>query len=182
MSNTLSDRDVLDYIWNYFQLHANQRMSVFNFYVSFSSLITIPLILTFRNEKNFHLLGILLGFLLFLLSIVFWKLDKRTRMLIKISEEALKQLENNFDSKNDEKTGKLRIFQREEILTKNMRKEKRFPNNLLLTYANCFNLVFFVFGMIGILFIIYHLYEVILNPNLLWQFTSFDISNDTIKV
>jgi hypothetical protein len=179
---SLSDKDMLNYIWNYFQLHANQRMSVFNFYVSFSSLITIPLILTFKNEKNLHLLGILLGFLLFMLSIVFWKLDVRTRMLIKISQDALKQLENNFNSKNDEITSKLRILQLDEDITKNMKKEENFPNNLLLTYANCFNLVFFVFGMIGMLFTLYHLYNIVLNPELIWQFTSFDISNDTIKI
>lgn len=182
MPNGLYEKDALDYIWNYFQLHANQRMSVFNFYISFSSLITIPLMLTFGNERNFHLLGIILGFLLFLLSLVFWRLDRRTKILIETSENALKQLENKFYSENDEMAGNVRIFQLEEASTRDMKKWKHFPNNLLVTYASCFRLVFFVFGLIGILFLIYHLSNVVSNPQLLLNPTSIDIKNDTLKI
>jgi len=182
MSDTLSEKDILEHAWKYFQLHANQRMSVFNFYISFSSLLTLPLILTLTKEKNFHLLGILFGFLLFLLSLVFWRLDKRTRMLIEISEDALKQIEMNFYKNNDKRKYKVRIFQSEEVITNNKKKRKGIFNNLLITYADCFNFVFFIFGLIGILFMMYHLYSVVLNPELLLNSTSFDIGNDTIKI
>ena len=32
--NTIDDKALLEYYWNYFELHSNQRMQMINFYIT----------------------------------------------------------------------------------------------------------------------------------------------------
>ena len=79
-------RDHRNATWEYFKVHAQQRMSLFNFFVVFSSLATTCLVATFREETRAHMLGVGLGILLMVVSFIFWKLDERVRFLIKHAE------------------------------------------------------------------------------------------------
>jgi hypothetical protein len=47
-----------DYAWSYFQLHANQRMASFNFFVVIAALLTTGLARTFDKDFQFHFLGV----------------------------------------------------------------------------------------------------------------------------
>jgi len=66
------DNGVIKRAWDYFELHANQRLTTFNFYVVISSLVTTGLLATFEKQYRTPYLGIGLGVLLTLLSFVFW--------------------------------------------------------------------------------------------------------------
>lgn len=83
----------LGHAWNYFQLHANQRISVFNYFVVLSGVLAAGLAATIQGPPRLASLGVGLGLLLVLLSFVFWKLDERTSFLIKHAEDILKGIE-----------------------------------------------------------------------------------------
>jgi hypothetical protein len=78
--------------WKYFELHAHQRLTIFNFYIALCSAISAGLVATFAKEFGYPGLRILFGLLLILFSFVFLKLDERAKLLIKNADEALKFL------------------------------------------------------------------------------------------
>src|SRR5690349_3082540 len=82
-----------DYAWSYFQLHANQRMTSFNFFVVIAALLTTGLARSLENDFKYHFVGVCLGFSLMITAFIFWKLDQRVRHLIKHAEAALKDIE-----------------------------------------------------------------------------------------
>jgi len=96
MSNPFGPGDAGQHVWNYFQMHAAQRMSVFNFFLVISALVAAGLAAALQGSVRFAAFGIPLGLLLVLIAFVFWKLDQRTSHLIKHAEQALKELEHTF--------------------------------------------------------------------------------------
>ena len=140
------------YLWDYFQLHASQRLTTFNFYIGISAVITTAYTLAV-TELTTSPVGIVLGAVLFIISCVFWKLDKRNRLLIKVAEDALKYLERRSNSQDDsEMAHALNIFTQEEAETSKLKRQKSvlFWKNHL-SYSDCFNVVFALFGMLGVL-------------------------------
>jgi len=122
--------DQRQYVWNYFQLHASQRLTTFKFYITISSIISTGYV-AIVGTNVIPILAILFGFILSLLSFIFCKLDSRNKQLIKNAEEALKYLESIHDSSNGIPTNKnvasvLKIFTYEEEQTNRMKKDKSF--------------------------------------------------------
>ena len=116
------------YIWDYFQLHAQQRLTTFNFYIVLSTLITTGLFSTFQKEFVLVPVGMVLGFLLVCLSFIFWKLDKRNSGLIKHAENALKFLEQKSRLEDtDVESPSLRIFTEEASNTERIRTNRAYP-------------------------------------------------------
>ena len=79
------------YAWGYFALHADQRMRLFNFFLILSSLI----LGAFSAVKGMAVGSksiALLPLLLVLTAFIFWRLDERTRRLVKNGENALRFL------------------------------------------------------------------------------------------
>ena len=140
-----------DYLWNYFQLHAGQRMSLFNFFVLFSSLLTAGLAGTFKKESEVpFLISFCLASGLIIMSFTFWKLDQRVRHLIKLAEKALKEFEKQLSSLN--KYENLSLFSDEEYITNNLQKKEGMKFwNWHLSYSNCFGIVYILFASIGVL-------------------------------
>jgi hypothetical protein len=85
-----------EHAWRYFELHANQRISIFNYFLVVSGAIAAGLATTLQGTPRFASLGIVLGGLLVLVSFVFWKLDQRSSFLIKQAEMALTETESAF--------------------------------------------------------------------------------------
>ena len=83
----------LEHAWSYFQLHATQRITVFNYFVVFSGVLATGLATAVQANPRLAAVGIVLGLLLSLLSFLFWKLDQRASFLIKHAEELIKTLE-----------------------------------------------------------------------------------------
>ena len=57
----LSSKDWLNISWKYFELHAQQRIMYFNFFVVFSTILTTGLVATFQLNNNVQFIGIGLG-------------------------------------------------------------------------------------------------------------------------
>jgi hypothetical protein len=148
--------DQRQYVWNYFQLHASQRLITFNFYIVISTTITAGYIVAL-GVNSIPVLAILLGFTISLLSFIFWKLDVRNKLLIRNAEEALKHLEALTYTPGDKKESNvLNIFTYEEEQTNKMKMSKSFwPWKNHYSYSKCFNMVFTVFGILGLLGTVY---------------------------
>lgn len=137
--------------WDYFQLHASQRIATFNFFVVLSGLALNALVATLKPDFVHHWVGVAVGVLLVILSFTFWKLDQRNRQLIRLAEDALMsyELETALPPKNGEPHA-LQLFSREECRTSAIRQRKsRFQWPQLFSYALCFRIVFSVFALAG---------------------------------
>lgn len=131
-----------DYAWDYFKVHAQQRMSLFNFFVVFSSLATTCLVATFQERTSAHTLGIGIGMLLMAISIIFWKIDRRVRFLVKHAESVLKWIEGTYTlDDGDDSPHVLKLF---------ICEERQTASECPATYSKCFEMAFLVFGLIGL--------------------------------
>jgi hypothetical protein len=140
----LSQKEMLDHAWRYFEIHANQRMALFNFFLVLSSFVAAGLGASLQLRGAFELLGAGLGFLLAIVSFTFWKLDQRSSFLIRHAERAMAELENAFPISGP------RLFFNEAHLTA---KEvtRWFYLRRLWTYGRAFRFVFWAMGVIGVL-------------------------------
>jgi len=152
--------DQRNYLWNYFQLHASQRLTTFKFYITISTIVFTGYVAILGVSFS-PILAILFGLILSLLSFIFWKLDSRNKQLIKNVEEALRYLESLPDfsegiQANNKVASVLKIFTYEEEQTNKIRKNKSFwPWRNVYSYSNCFNSVFVIFGILGIVGAVY---------------------------
>lgn len=96
------ESEIRNHCWSYFSLHAQQRMSAFQFFITLETgIIGIGLfILQSKPELARSYWGLMIGPLIIMLAFVFWKIDQRTRDLIKNAELSLKEIEEYFLSKS----------------------------------------------------------------------------------
>ena len=84
----------LYYAWDHFAYHAQQRQTVFNFFLLLVGGCVAAYSSTMgHGGGEYSYFRSFLGAVLALASLVFWRLDQRNARLVKISEEALKELE-----------------------------------------------------------------------------------------
>lgn len=136
------------YAWDYFALHADQRLKAFHFYILLSTAILGGFAVLLRNgafQKWMAVFGLFLVFF----SFVFWKLDNRTRGLIKHGEEALEFLDAQHALASAEGVPHpLAVFAREKHLSAKL---PLFPMTTAhFTYARCFRWVFTMFSLVGL--------------------------------
>ncbi|UCG46475.1 MAG: hypothetical protein JSU94_13330 [Phycisphaerales bacterium] len=149
-------KDFRQYAWDYFHYHAKQRLTTFNFYIIICSILATGYFTALRDSATTGF-GSIVGALLSFLSFIFWKLDIRNRQMIENVVEALKHIE--ADAPLDDNSGTphiLKLFLYEEAQTKRAKESNGlWPWNRHYTYGRCFNLVFLVFGILGILGCLY---------------------------
>lgn len=137
--------ELREYAWNYFRIHADQRLRTFNFYLIICALISGGLGAIIK-ESTTVIVGIPLALIMTFLSFIFWKLDTRNKQLIRHGEEALICLENDACKETqDAIPSSLSIFCNEEKATNLLKGQ-----SLVYTYSTCFHLVFLVFGVGGL--------------------------------
>jgi hypothetical protein len=147
--------------WNYFQLHATQRLTTFNYYLVLSTAITAAIAITFQKDFRLPALDIVLSLLLVGISYVFLKLDGRNIELVKYGEAALKYFEKTEQANfPDEATGaphEAQLFRREEYMTrkKTEHSEGRPPWEQHYTYGKCLHLTIWFFMVGGSLLFLY---------------------------
>ena len=93
------------YAWDWFQFHANQRTSMFNYFLVAMTILGSAYVGLVK--EGIFPAAALLGLVGFLLAISFTILDVRNQQLVKMSEEVLKRLESedlfkDFDDPNPE--------------------------------------------------------------------------------
>lgn len=85
-------KEMRDYAWKYFSLHADQRIKTFNFYLVLAT-FAVGGMLTIVNVAGHAWVVALISFILAFLSWIFYNLDCRNKQLVKHGEDALKRLE-----------------------------------------------------------------------------------------
>lgn len=93
MSNNNS---LQEHMWKYFEIHAQQRISIFNFYLAITGLIATGMGICLQQGGKITYMIPLLGLFLILSSFIFWKLDQRTSFLVKQAESAMIEFEKNL--------------------------------------------------------------------------------------
>jgi hypothetical protein len=76
------------YAWSYFAYHADQRMKTFNFFLIVAGLLAGGITTLLRDGGDWRWVS-LLGGVLTVLSLVFWKIDHRNKQLVRNGEAAL---------------------------------------------------------------------------------------------
>lgn len=147
-----------DYAWAYFQLHASQRMSTFNFYIVISALITTGMTGLLASDNPRFFFGIVLGLTMVAVSFIFWKLDQRVSFLIRHAEEFLKKLEEKcaVESVLEEKTFNADLFFTEEEKTATNVNSWKFWQ-IKMSYSCCFASIYILFGLLGLVSIVINL-------------------------
>jgi hypothetical protein len=134
---------LLEHTWRYFELHAGQRMAVFNFFLVVSGAAAAGLAATLQGSPRLALVGVALGLLLVLVAFVFWKLDQRVAFLIKHAEAALAEVERSLPEQS------ARLFLSEPQSTSTARRAAGWWVRQW-TYGRAFRFVFWIMGLIGI--------------------------------
>lgn len=137
-SSTLS----IEHLWRYFQLHSQQRMTVFNFYLVVCGMVAAAIGFSLQQGKEYYYLSSLLSLFLSFISFIFWKLDERVSSMIKLSEVALSKFE------------KANLNLHYSLFTKDLeRSDLSDSYNSLWTYGKCFRCSFLIIGNAGLLMV-----------------------------
>lgn len=138
------DPDVaLEHAWRYFQLHADQRISVFNFFVAIASLLAAGIAFGLQGPRDLWPLGGVASFLMIVLAFVFWKLDQRVSGMIKVAEDVIVGAESVLISDPS-----LRTMSRELNAAGALKKGGL---RGAWTYGQSFRLIFGVVALVGFL-------------------------------
>tara|TARA_R110001599_G_scaffold239465_1_gene438995 strand:+ start:372 stop:947 length:576 start_codon:yes stop_codon:yes gene_type:complete len=97
-----------DYAWKYFEFHAKQRTTMYNFFLVFSALIISALINLIDREDSGSTLPIIFSFIGFLMTLAFVFLDRRNEELVHFAELVLKDLEKTYLFKDSSFTRTIR--------------------------------------------------------------------------
>lgn len=136
--------DYRNHAWRYFELHAKQRMAIFNFFLVLSGFIATGLVASVQVTGLTVLVGAFLGALLSLVSFIFWKLDQRVSFLIKNAENVLIELESALSEPS------IGLFSNEVAQTTNATSSGSLWSRHW-TYGSCFRTMFRTMGGVGFL-------------------------------
>jgi hypothetical protein len=125
----------------YFEIHAKQRMSVFNFFVIMFGSFSAGLAATFQGPKKYSAVGVVIGIVLMFLAFIFWKLDQRVRFLIKHAEAVLVSAEEQSIPEPQ------RLFANEVSITAGKARGPAYFR--MWTYGSSFRFVFIIAALIG---------------------------------
>jgi hypothetical protein len=148
--NDTEDSYLRKQAWDYFSVHAAQRLTIFNFYIGLSSATATGYFASLKSDSNLGPMRTLLALLLCFFAFVFWKLDERTKALIGIAEDSLKYFERSQAHHIHAK-----VFTHEETTAAAQRRSLkgwratmfwRWP----LSYTKCFHLVYLSFFLMGV--------------------------------
>ncbi|MEG8267966.1 hypothetical protein MKR64_01270 [Acinetobacter baumannii] len=150
MNNLEINQTLLDHAWKYFEIHSNQRIQLFNFYLVIMAASGSALAYILQN-KNQSILGIFLGLFLVFVSFIFWKLDQRTSFLVKQAEKILSNLEKEFNAKyyifSNESSDFSRVNDKSNIFSKKY------------SYRVLFNATFIFTALLGVVFTIVSVFQ-----------------------
>ncbi|QGW78002.1 hypothetical protein GPJ81_15330 [Pseudomonas alkylphenolica] len=139
------------YAWDYFALHADQRLKAFHFYILLSTAIIGGFAVLLKNGDAYKWMAVF-GALLTFFSFVFWKLDRRTHDLLGYGKAALEYLDaqHNLPNDNDGLPHVLRLISREQAVSKQIAAREAISDKLAFTYTRCFSWVFITFSLVGV--------------------------------
>jgi len=143
------------YVLDYFIAHSSQRLTTFNFYLLILSFLSTAFGYSFRYSPLVSdCIKVVTSLLLLMLSITFYFLDKRCKLMIKYSEGILRNIEPLILTNTDCKEP-IHIFNYEEMMTTSLKDNNKsislckfFKKNY--SYSDCFLFVFSAGGLLGL--------------------------------
>ncbi len=133
-----------NYAWDYFALHANQRTTLFRYFIVFVSLYMTGIALMIRGFAcsgiSSEIFVIVASIAFIVVTYIFWRLDKRNIQLIGFAKSSLIEVENKLndkDPKND------LVFQMQAKTPAEMK------------HSKCYEKIFVAAPLLGLIFIIW---------------------------
>ena len=129
-----------EFHWKYFSLHADQRLKTFNFFIVVSA-IFIGAYMNMLDGAEENVLLIIFPIIIALISFVFWKLDIRTKHMIKNAEKAIKSIDSKLLEEYGDEYAYMNLFQHDD----NIQAERKD-----YSYSKCFSFIFILIILLGI--------------------------------
>jgi len=139
-----------DHAWNWFAHHAEQRMTALRFFLLVIGIFAVGYYQTLNNSHYF--LATAFSVLSCCFSVLFWRLDIRTRELIKVGEDLLSQTEVEMT-----KLSAIPVTIISEVDKKSSRHATRLLPKLLYSYGQIFTAIFLLSFCFSICTAIYSL-------------------------
>lgn len=137
---------VRDHAWDYFELHAEQRMKTFHFYILLETGLVGAMLVSARIGTANTWLFAVIGFFMAMLSFIFFKLDERTKGMIKVAEDSLKACEARMGQRLAFDMSSTLPFTNEPQAKGLVGKSFRG----VVSYSTSFRTIFWAFGALGI--------------------------------
>lgn len=137
----MNSEKMIEHIWKYFEIHSQQRMTLFNFFILVVGGIISALGFCLQSEKDLNSLIHMLLIILIIISILFYKLDQRTSFLIKRSERSLIELEKSFNNVQ------INLFTNDDFDLESENENRTV--NKIWTYGYIFRLNYMIVGFIS---------------------------------
>jgi hypothetical protein len=141
---------VHDHAWNWFAHHAEQRMTALRFFLLVIGIFAVGYYQTLNNGH--YVLAAVFSVVSCCFSVLFWRLDIRTRELIKVGEDLLSQTEGEMT--------KLSTIQVTIVTDVDKRSSKHatrlFPKHLY-SYGQIFSAIFLISFLFSICTAVYAL-------------------------
>lgn len=155
-NTSLMESDFLKMVWDYFAIHANQRIQILNFYIVLETFFITGLLTLFQLDGELTAFRFMLCIAIIFFSLVFYALDTRTKTMIKFSEDALKAVEQKYIAKYG---AEIMIFSIEQEKTLYERRWSWIARRYL-SYSKLFRLIFCFFTIIGLLGMCLEIYNI----------------------
>ena len=160
-SSQISDKDVLELIWKYFEHHGNQRLTHINFFTVFSSALLVSQYTVLGTNNNLLFAPIVIGIVQIIVSFVFYKIDERTMFLVKHAEKAMVSIESTYSFSDDKGyINSLKIFTNEIEETNKAKKEKNFLLRRI-SHKKSYRILLISFAVMGVLGSIWGILKVV---------------------
>jgi hypothetical protein len=143
-------KEARTYAWGYFALHADQRMKLFNFFLILSGLILGAFPAVQSMAAGLKVVAFL-PMLLVLTAFIFWRLEERTRRLVKNGEDALRFLDEQWPLEElpDKTPHYLRLVARDDYHMDQIKKRWWSKRLVPISYADSFRIAYLMIGGVG---------------------------------
>jgi hypothetical protein len=150
-------------VWNYFKLHANQRIILFRFYIIFFSLFAIVI---GHLISEFHFVSIYQEFIVIVLSIVFilvtvifWLLDNRNRYFIHNAEAYFKKYEEKFINDPAASTNRFIDIENKASIFTQENNDSR-DGKCTFRHTACFRFIYLIGIGLSVIFVFFSCYSI----------------------
>lgn len=139
----INDKDWFDVYWNYFSLLSGQRMQMINFYITVEIVLIGALFALLNFDNRIEWAEYVVCLTISFISLIFFLLDYRTKMMIHWCEELMKDMEHKY--KKTVAHNLLPFHYVEKMSSK---------HKLCLSYSKIFLTQFCVIGLFGLLILV----------------------------
>ena len=148
----ISDKDVMELAWRYFEHHGNQRLTHINFFTVLSSALIILQFTILNAGESVCYIPAMLGIIQCVVAFAFYKIDDRTMFLVKHAEKIMIEIERHYNFYNDEDySNALKIFTNEVVATQSAKQNSKFCWTRQISHRYSYRILLVSFSIMGIL-------------------------------